>query len=191
MNCRQTVVKPTVETTAMNDHYYILEFERAADPELEMIPMIVRMKLDIACCRISLSQWQQLSPAVRAYLVDTQLVDPQNTRHFRQYLDGALREAGGAPSEDLAVEKCSELMTWLDPGRLPDSLRAQWYELAPGIAWRSLNTFGRFVAWSLLRKGRREKLKAAAYESCMYHCGGVHTLPPQGAWEPPISVELR
>ena len=190
MTCRQTVVTLTIETTAMNNHYYILEFERAADPELEMIPMIMRMKLDLACCRISLSQWQLLSPAVRAYLVDTQLVDPQNTRHFRQYLDGALREAGGAPSEDLAVEKCSELMTWLDPGRLPDSLRAQWYELAPGIAWRSLNTFGRFVAWSLLRRGRTEKLKAAADEPCMYHRGWAHALPPQDTREPGISAEL-
>lgn len=175
----------------MRNYYYILEFEHNADPEFEMIPMIVRMKLDLASCKISLSQWQLLSPAVRGYLIDTQLLGPRDMRHFRPYLDGALREAGGVPSEDLPVEQCSELMTWLDPGRLPDSLRAQWDELAPDVAWRSLNAFGRYVAWSLLRKGRTEKLKAAVTEPCMYHRGRAHTFPPQGAREPGISLELR
>lgn len=157
----------------MSNYYYILGFERAADPEFEMIPMIVRMKLDLAGCKISLSQWQLLSPAVRGHLIDTHLVGPRDISRFRRYLDDTLREAGGVLSEDLPVEKCSELMTWLDPGRLPEHLRSQWYELAPEIAWRSLNTFGRYVAWSLLRRGRTEKLKAAFDESCMYPPHGI------------------
>ena len=176
MDYKQAAVNAAVETTAMSNYYYILGFERNADPEFEMIPMIVRMKLDLAGCKISLSQWQSLSPAVRGYLIDTQLVGPQDIRRFRQYLDNMLREVGGVASEDLSVEKCSELMTWLDPGRLPDGLRSQWHELAPEIAWRSLNVFGRYVAWSLLRKGRTEKLKAAVTESCMYHRHRVHAL---------------
>jgi len=152
----------------MNNYRYILASERVSDPDFELIPLIVRMKLDLAGCKISLSQWQLLPPDIRAHLIDTELVGPQDIRRFRQYLDGALRAAGCQPSKDLPREKRGELMTWLDPDRLPDSMMAQLDEQELNTNWRSLNTFGRYVVWSLLHKGRTDKLKTVLAESCLY-----------------------
>ena len=152
----------------MNNYRYILASERVSDPDFELIPLIVRMKLDLAGCKISLSQWQLLPPDIRAHLIDTELVGRQDILRFRQYLDGALRAAGCQPSTDLPRAKREDHLQWLDPDRLPDSLMPPLDEQELNTTWRSLNTFGRYVVWSLLHKGRTDKLKTVLTESCLY-----------------------
>lgn len=159
------------EISAMIKHRYLLAFEHASDPDLEFIPMAVRMKLDLVGCKISLTQWQQLSPASRSQLTGMQLVGPEYSCLFRQSLDNALKLAGCRPSEDLPLAKRDQLIAWWDPDQLPRELRARWEELELDTKWRALNAFGRYVAWSLLRKGHVRKLLAALTETIMYESG--------------------
>ena len=159
------------EISAMINHHYLLAFEHESDPDLELIPMVVRMKLDLVGCKISLTQWQQLSPASRSHLTNMQLVGPAHYCQFRQYLDDALKLAGCPPSEDLPLVKRDQLIAWWDPDKLPRELRERWEELKPDTQWRALSALGRYVAWSLLRKGLEKKLLAALTEAIMYESG--------------------
>jgi len=148
----------------MNPQYLVFEFERLEDPDGHLVPLVVRMKLDLALCRISLDQWRTLSHLQREMLIAADVEHQDGVHDFRTLLDRVLQEAACGPAATLSPKKQKNLAAWARPHQPPDGLP----EIRGGgnlrLEWASLTCFGRYVVWSLLRKGATEKLKAAIAE---------------------------
>ena len=51
----------------------VFTFERTIDPQDHFIPLVVRMKLDLAGARIHLADWQALADEDRQFLVELEI----------------------------------------------------------------------------------------------------------------------
>ena len=77
----------------------VLDFERTKDPDGQFIPLVVRMKLDLAGVRIHLADWQALSNKERQTLAQVPAADPTARDHFLVTLQQMLTAAGRANIE--------------------------------------------------------------------------------------------
>ncbi|MDP7192534.1 MAG: nitrate reductase associated protein [Arenicellales bacterium] len=77
----------------------VLGFEWAADPEGKFIPLVVRMKFDLACVRIHLADWQALSKRERQVVAQAPVGDPTARNHFVATLQQMLTAVGRANIE--------------------------------------------------------------------------------------------
>ena len=68
----------------------VLALERAKDPERRNIPLVVRMKLDLAGAKIRLTDWRAFSDNDRQKLIDTPFEGPAGEEHFFRVLSQAL-----------------------------------------------------------------------------------------------------
>jgi hypothetical protein len=127
-----------------NNSERILDFERDADPECKFIPLVVRMKLDLAKLCIHLSDWQALSREQRYTLVQFSAANSGEIDQFRNVLQNFLssgeREFVARPSKTVSATTHA----WLDATE-PRSVMA--IRLSAGVyaKWETLDCFGRYV----------------------------------------------
>lgn len=70
-----------------------LRLEYDVVDDLEYITLAVRMKLDLAGCKISLRDWQAIPRQQRRELHECNADSDKAIKHFRRMLEDALRQA--------------------------------------------------------------------------------------------------
>ncbi len=140
--------------------YPVLRVESKADRTLAKIPLAVRMKLDLARCKISLSHWRAIEHEQRQMLFAMRTETGTDIERFGATLADALRAAGCPPP--LQIEVNTE--AWEDAGPVPSSLEQALQAARVVLDWNGLDRFGRFVICSIARKGDPELLRDVAAE---------------------------
>jgi hypothetical protein len=136
-------------------------FEREMYATLELIPLGVRRKLDLAGVKLSLAGWQALPLADRRVLADAGVEDEAQVEAFAR----ALREAGDRAGVRLDPLPPAELR-WRAPA-VPAELRAL---LPHGVslddaAWAALDDEARYVLVHLAGSASRlPRLRTALVE---------------------------
>lgn len=74
-----------------------------ADGDLELIPRVVRDKLDRVGIKLHLREWQVLTIAERRSLVDRPCDSAAETEAYRAWLVATVQERAGRPPDRLAV----------------------------------------------------------------------------------------
>src|SRR5271170_7230074 len=134
----------------------IFSFERELYATLDLIPLTVRRKLDLAGVKLSLAGWQALPIADRRALADATVDDGASVASFAAMLRaGALR--AGASLEPLPPAGAPP---WRSP-TVPVTLRAQLDD----ATWAGLDDEARYTLLTLSEKRRDpERLGAALVE---------------------------
>jgi hypothetical protein len=141
-------------------------FEREILESLELVPLTVRRKLDLARIKLSLEGWQALSIADRRALVEAQVEgaeDEASVFAFERLVIAAAERAGVTVAK-LAAEAQHP---WRAKAA-PDAVRAKLAELGVSLdaaTWASLDDDARFALVHFAKDARREdRLRAAIVE---------------------------
>ena len=126
--------------------------------------MAVRMKLDLVGLKMRLKDWQALPMAKRRALQEAPAESEQEIDQFGQLVTTTLREAGRDAPEPLSESKRSDVVNWKDTSTMPQETQEMADKLGVQIDWAGLDRFGRYVLWSLARKGATERFVSAASE---------------------------
>jgi hypothetical protein len=132
----------------------IFSFERELYATLELMPLGVRRKLDLAGVKLSLAGWQALPLTDRRALAEAEVDDEAQVAAFAR----ALREAAdraGARLDPLPPAPCP----WRAPS-VPPELQAR----LDGEAWAALDDEARYALLHLARGPHEERLRAALVE---------------------------
>ena len=115
----------------------VLALERAKDPEKRNIPLVVRMKLDLAGAKIRLKDWRAFSDNDRQSLIDAPFEGPAGEGYFFQALSQALESANrgampriapAAPPETLWLSQAEPLE--ISEFRQAARVHAEWMDLS-------------------------------------------------------------
>ena len=146
----------------------IFSFERDVYATLELVPLAVRRKLDLACLKLSLRGWQALPLADRRALCDAPVDDGASVVAFASALRAASARAG-VPLDELPDGGAP----WRSRSA-PDAVRARGAALGAQIddaAWAGLDDEDRYALVNLCRDRRaadddhgRDRLRAALVE---------------------------
>ena len=145
--------------------FYRYNFESEIYPALSLIPLHVRMKLDITGIKTSLKTWLVFSMEERWVLchlpVETE-EEKENCSFFLAFL--TRRYVGEDPSRVQAVTE----PPWEDSGQVPDSVRAKGDGIDRPVTleeWSRWNTCQRFALFKLsVSKNEPEKFYQALQE---------------------------
>ena len=140
----------------------LLTSECEADPNLEFIPLIVRMKLDLAGVKISLDDWQALSLEQRMGLIFS--ASDNDVGLFKFVLRSMLEEIGSftdyTESEGPTVN--AEWLECAEPKTVEIFRKRAQFE----VDWHALSYFGRFVLCYAVKKDCAELCQQAMQELC-------------------------
>lgn len=148
--------------------YPTFSFERLLDPTGTWIPLVIRMKLDLCQCKISLDDWNALPEAQRHKLQSAPIDDLEQITEFARTIKAMLAEIGREP-KPLTPDKARWVTEWNQPVITPPKVAdlCQRYQLA--LQWHSLDRFSRYVFWCLARKGDIQNFRIAYEElSCLF-----------------------
>ena len=140
--------------------YPVLGIETKADHRLAKIPLAVRMKLDLAGCKISLDHWQMLDQEQRRTLFAMSAETGADIDAFGTALVEALAGAGCPPPTSLPPRA----LEWKEAGPVPPTVEEMLRTENVDLEWSALGRFGRYVICSLAHKADRERLRRAAAE---------------------------
>ncbi|MCZ6563851.1 MAG: nitrate reductase maturation protein NarM [Deltaproteobacteria bacterium] len=145
--------------------FYRYRFESEIYPSLSLIPLHVRMKLDITGVKISLKTWLAFSTEERWVLCHLPVETEEERENFSSYLVFlTCRYVGEDPSRVQAVTK----LPWEDSGQIPDSVRAKSDEIDCPVTleeWSQWNAYQRFALFKLsVSKNEPEKFYQALQE---------------------------
>jgi hypothetical protein len=138
-------------------------FEREVLASLDLLPLTVRRKLDLAGLKLSLESWQALPLGDRQALVDVEVEAEASVRAFERLVVEAAERAGVALTKLAAPPQ----HPWRAPSA-PDTLRAKLATLGATLddaTWASLDDDARFALVHFAKDARREdRLRAALVE---------------------------
>ncbi len=145
--------------------FYRYNFESEIYPLLSLIPLHVRMKLDITGIKTSLKTWLVFSMEERWVLCHLPVETEEEREKFSSYLAFLTRRyIGEEPSRVQAVTDPS----WEDSGQVPDSVRAKSDGIDCPVTleeWSRWNTYQRFALFKLsVSKNEPEKFYQALQE---------------------------
>jgi len=141
----------------------IFSFERELYATLDLIPLAVRRKLDLAGVKLSLAGWQALPIADRRALAGATVDDGASVAAFAAMLRAGTLCAGAAldPLPPAGAPR------WRSPA-VPAALRARLEELGAPLddgTWAALDDEARYALLTLSEKRREpERLGAALVE---------------------------
>ncbi len=140
---------------AASDDTLVLSWERRTDPEGVLIPMAVRMKLDLCGRKIRLHQWQALPQQERVRLAAAPCDDDAAIKAWERALLGA---AGLGEPALLSTPEDAQELPWREPGGdAPAAVAALAVACGAAIQWSRLSRFARFVLFRLAAKDDRER----------------------------------
>ncbi len=128
----------------------VLEFERTADPGGELIPLLVRMKLDLVGARIHLADWQTLPESERQALIEAPAGDGVAADGYFSMLQNMLAAAGRAAIAR-ASPATSATAPWLGDAE-PENVAAICARAGIKVQWQSLERFSRYLLCHAARK---------------------------------------
>ncbi len=148
--------------------YPLLEFERTKDPTNEFITLAVRMKLDLAGCKIGLQDWSAFSRNQRQTLHDTDAESDSTVKAFKRILCDVLSQADRPPPSNLPATKLARTTQWTAPWNGIETVAPKVLDLAQRqdirINWSKLDRFSRYVLWYLAEKNDTVRFKTALRE---------------------------
>ncbi len=125
--------------------FYRYNFESEIYPSLSLIPLHVRMKLDITGSKISLKTWLVFSMEERWVLCHLPVETEEEGENFSSYLAFLTRRYVG---EKLARVQAVTNPPWEDSGQVPDSVRAKCDGIDRPVTleeWSQWNAYQRFA----------------------------------------------
>ena len=128
----------------------ILAFEWTADPKGLKIPLVVRMKLDLAGAKISLSDWQALPSSLRQLLARKSVESTYQARSFLLILNRLMVEHGCRIARRLSPAD-ARVTKWLGYTE-PQKVRLLRLSAGVGGDWAVLSRFERFLLCHAARK---------------------------------------
>jgi hypothetical protein len=128
----------------------VLDIERAADPGGELIPLLVRMKLDLAGARLHLADWQTLSECERQALIEAPVGNLAAADAYFSLLQAMLAAAGRA-AIDRAQSATAANAAWLGDAE-PENVAAICARTGIKVQWQSLERFARYLLCHAARK---------------------------------------
>ncbi|HCY14074.1 MAG: hypothetical protein CL389_06715 [Acidiferrobacteraceae bacterium] len=129
----------------------VLEFERTADPGGELIPLLVRMKLDLVGARLHLADWQTLSESERQALIEAPAGNLAAAVAYFSMLQEMLAAAGRAAIAR-ASPATSVTAPWLGDAE-PENVAAICARAGIKVQWQSLERFSRYLLCHAARRG--------------------------------------
>ena len=121
----------------------VLALERAKDPEKRNIPLVVRMKLDLAGAKIRLKDWRAFSDNDRQSLIDAPFEGPAGEVPFFRVLSQALESANRGVVPRIAPA-ASPITLWLnqeEPSEISEFKQAARVD----AKWVDLSCFERYL----------------------------------------------
>ncbi len=144
--------------------YPSLPCEGDAARDVKFMSLAVRMKLDLAGCKVSLRDWQAIPVDTRWELHEMEAESDAAIERFRRLLEHALEQADRPPPHRLPVSETAKVKEWTDaaapPQRIADLDDSQQLE----HDWPRLGRYGRYVLWYLATKGDIPRFKSAVRE---------------------------
>ncbi len=125
--------------------FYRYNFESEIYPSLSLIPLHVRMKLDITGIKISLKTWLAFRVEERWVLCHLPVETEEEGENFSSYLAFLTRRYVG---EKLARVQAVTNPPWEDSGQVPDSVRAKCDGIDRPVTleeWSQWNAYQRFA----------------------------------------------
>ncbi len=144
--------------------YPILDYERAEDPKGELIPLCMRMKLDLAGYKIGLGDWQALPRTARDVLLSLAVDTDADVRAFKQELARALKETDDRCPEALPSSHSDDVAQWKAPREMPSAVEHLAHEFNVDVKWERLDLFARYVLWYLAKKGKARRFLSMCHE---------------------------
>ncbi len=141
--------------------YGIFDFERQVDPSGAQIPLAVRMKLDLAGLKLSLSAWQRLTNSQRERLCKLHGETNEAIDRFGESLRVALADAGCDAPAPLGSGRADQIAVWRDPGEIPEAVSGMCRQLGLSVNWNGLGRFGRYVLWHLAARNNSAGFRSA------------------------------
>ena len=129
--------------------FYRYRFESEIYPSLGLIPLHVRMKLDITGIKISLKTWQAFSLEERWALCHLPVETEEERGNFFSYIAFLTRRYFG---EEPARVPTETDLPWEDPGRVPEPVRARSEGIDRPVTleeWAQWNAYQRFALFKL------------------------------------------
>ena len=147
--------------------FYRYRFESKIYPSLSLIPLHVRMKLDLTGVKISLKSWLAFSLEERGVLFHLPVETEEERKNFSSYLDFLSRRYFG---EGISLVPPMTDPPWEDPGRIPDSVEAKSKETGHAVTlkeWSQWNLGQRYALFKLsISKNEPEQFYEALKEFC-------------------------
>lgn len=145
--------------------FYRHRFESEIYPSLSLIPLHVRMKLDLTGVKISLKSWLAFSLEERTVLCHLPVETEEERKNFSSYLDFLSRRYLG---EEAARVPAVADPPWENLDRIPDSVQAKSMERGNTVTfeeWRGWNLCQRYALFKLsISKNEPEQFYQALRE---------------------------
>jgi hypothetical protein len=145
--------------------FYRYRFESEIYPSLSLIPLHVRMKLDLTGTKISLKGWLAFSLEERGVLCHLPVETKEEKENFSSYLDFLSRRYLGA---EVALVPPMTDPPWVDLTRIPDSVQAKSQETEQAVTqkeWAQWNPNERYALFKLsISKNEPEQFYQALRE---------------------------
>jgi len=145
--------------------FYRYRFESEIYPSLRLIPLHVRMKLDLTGVKISLKTWLAFSLEERSVLCHLPIATEEERETFTSYLDFLSRRYLGE-----GVQRISPITDppWENPSRIPESVLAHSGESGQKVTleeWSQWNPCQRYALFKLsISKNEPEQFQEALKE---------------------------
>jgi hypothetical protein len=152
------------EILALVTVYRIFDFEREADPDLQWIPYVVRMKLDLCGLKIGLAQWQALAPQVRQSLLEAPAESNLEIEQFASRLGAELSVVGEQPPERLPEARRAAVASWKEPCPVASAVAEALASEGVPDRWNRLDRLGRYLVYTLATKRETARLASALKE---------------------------
>ena len=141
----------------------VLALERAKDPARRNIPLLVRMKLDLAGANIHLTDWRAFSENDRQILIDTPAIGPDGSEHFFGVLSQVLKTADREVIPRSGPAR-PDNTHWLNEEEPPE-IAAFKQEARVQANWTDLSRFERYLLCHAARKEDHALLRTIASDT--------------------------
>lgn len=129
--------------------FYRYRFESEIYPSLRLIPLHVRMKLDLTGIKISLKSWLAFSLEERSVLCHLPAETEQEKKNFSSYLDFLSRRYLG---ENVPLVPPMTDPPWEDLDRVPEPVLARSRQSGQAVMlkeWRRWDPYQRYALFKL------------------------------------------
>ncbi len=147
--------------------FYRYRFESKIYPSLSLIPLHVRMKLDLTGVKISLKSWLGFSLEERGVLCHLPAETEEERKNFSSYLDFLMRRYF---EEGVSMVSPITDPPWENLSRIPDSVQARSKDKEQTVTlkeWSQWNFGQRYALFKLsISKNEPEQFYEALKELC-------------------------